>query len=127
MKRNLPLLLLLALGACSTPQYLHKGVQDGVELAYRWNHPTGKPSELLLRMKNTTTEDRTVHLVIDVSYQGRTVESFTADTCMRAGQLMDGKMNGIYFVPTTLTTEQIKSGDAEAELTKSEVERTPCE
>jgi hypothetical protein len=105
MKRTLPLLL-LALGACSTPQYLHKGVQDGVELAYRWNHPPGKPSELLVRMKNTTAEDR---------------------TCIRAGQTLNGKLNGIYFLPTTLTTEQIKSGDADAELTRSEVGRTACE
>ena len=126
MKRTLPLLL-LALGACSAPQYLHKGVQDGVELAYRWNHPPGKPSELLVRMKNTAAEDRSVHLVIDLAYQGRTVESLTADTCIRAGQTLNGKLNGIYFVPTTLTAEQIKSGDAEAELTRSEIGRTACE
>jgi hypothetical protein len=102
-------------------------VQDGVELAYRWNHPPGKPSELLVRMKNTAAEDRSVHLVIDLAYQGRTVESLTADTCIRAGQTLNGKLNGIYFVPTTLTTEQIKSGDADAELTRSEVGRTACE
>jgi hypothetical protein len=39
---------------------------------------------------------------------------------------MNGKLNGIYFIPTRLTTEQIKSGDATAELTRSKVENGTC-
>lgn len=126
MKRTFPFFALLLMG-CSAPQYLHKGVYDGVELAYRWNHPTGKPSELLVRMENTATTDREVHLAIDLYYQGRTVETFTADTCIKAGRTMNGKLNGIYFVPAQLTTEQIKSGDAVAEMTRSEVAAGTCE
>ncbi|MBK6371646.1 MAG: hypothetical protein IPF64_18025 [Flavobacteriales bacterium] len=38
------------------------------------------------------------------------------DTCIRAGRTMNGKLNGVYFIPTRLTTEQIKSGDAVAEM-----------
>ena len=112
--------------ACAPTQYLHKGEQDGVELAYRWNHPPGKPSELLLKMVNTTTEDKRVALVIDLYYQGRTVESLEADTCLKAGQTMNGKLNGIYFIPTRLTTEQIKTGDATAELTRTMIEPGSC-
>jgi hypothetical protein len=126
MKRHLALLALLMAG-CAAPQYLHKGVHDGVELAYRWNHPPGKPSELLVRMRNTTEADREVHLTIDLYYQGRTVETLTADTCIKAGRTMNGKLNGIYFVPTRLTTEQIKSGDAVAEMTRTEVVAATCE
>ena len=124
MKRLLPLLL-FTLG-CSQPQFLHKGVQDGVELAYRWNHPVGKPSELLVRMVNTTAMDKQVGLVIDLAYQGRTVETMTADTCIKAGQTLNGHFNGIYFVPATLTTAQIKSGDAEAELTRTTITGSTC-
>ncbi len=118
--------LTFAFLACTPTQYLHKGVQDGVELAYRWNHPPGKPSELLLKMVNTTTEDKRVDLVIDLYYQGRTVESLQADTCIKAGRTMNGKLNGIYFTPTRLTTEQIKSGDATAELTRTVIEASTC-
>lgn len=125
MKRTIPLLPFVLL-ACSPTQYLHKGVQDGVELAYRWNHPPGKPSELLLKMVNTTAEDKHVDLVIDLYYQGLTVESLEADTCLKAGQTMNGKLNGIYFVPTRLTTDQIKNGDAKAELTRTTIDVSTC-
>ncbi len=124
MKRTIPLLFLVV--SCAPTQYVHKGVQDGVELAYRWNHPVGKPSELLLKMVNTTADDKEVDLVIDLYYQGRTVESFSADTCIKAGQTMNGKLNGIYFNPSTLTAEQIKSGDATAELTRTTITSSTC-
>jgi len=39
---------------------------------------------------------------------------------------MNGKLNGIYFVPTRLSTEQIKSGDAEAELTRTVITTSAC-
>ena len=120
------LLLVVLLTACSTPQYVYKGVQEDVELGYRWNHPTGKPSELLVRLKNTAAEDRSVSLVIDLSYQGLTVETLELDTCIRAGQTMNGKLNGVYFIPTRLTTEQIKSGDALADLTKTVIAKSNC-
>lgn len=124
MKRTWPVLLLLS--ACAPAQYVQKGVQDGVEFAYRWNHPPGKPSELLLKLVNTANEDKQVDLVIDVHYQGRTVEVLEADTCIRAGQTLNGKLNGIYFIPTKITTEQIKAGDAEAEITRSVVAPSHC-
>lgn len=124
MKRIIPLLLLAV--ACSPTEYLHKGVQDGVELAYRWNHPAGKPSELLLKLVNTTADDKEVDLVIDLYYQGRTVESFSADTCIKAGQTMNGRLNGIYFIPSALTSGQIKSGDATAELTRTTISISMC-
>jgi hypothetical protein len=124
-ERLLPLLL-VALCGCAPTQYIQKGTFEGVEVSYRWNHPTGKPSELLLKMTNTSVEDKQVDLVIDLQYQGRTVGSLRADTCIRVGQTMNGKLNGIYFVPEQLTTEQIKSGDATAELTNTTVEGTTC-
>jgi hypothetical protein len=118
--------ILILLTACSVPQYVYKGVQEGVELSYRWNHPVGKPSELLMKMKNTATEDRSVSLVIDLAYQGRTVETLEIDTCIRAGHTMNGRLNGVYFVPTRLTTEQIKSGDATADLSRSIIAKSDC-
>ena len=110
---------------CAAPQYLAKGTHDGVEVAYRWNHPANKPSELLLRLKNTTENDKQIELVIDVAYQGRTVESLSADTCIKAGQVLNGKLNGIYFIPTRVTTQQIKDGGVDVDLTRTTV--APCE
>lgn len=125
--RTLPILLLLIpMAAQAQGKFVQKGERDGVEMGYRWNHPAGKPSELLLKLKNTTDEDRRISLVIDLYYQGRTVEVLEADTCIKAGRTMNGKLNGVYFVPTSLTTEQIRSGDAEAELTRSLIEPAIC-
>ncbi len=120
------LLAFLASAGCAPPQYLQKGVQDGVQLAYRWNHTPGKPSELLLKLVNTTNQDKSVDLIIDLSYQGLTVETMELDTCIRAGRTMNGKLNGVYFIPTRLTTEQIKSGDAVAEMTRTIIAKSIC-
>lgn len=125
IERLMPLLL-VALCGCAPTKYIQKGTFDGVEVSYRWNHPKGKPSEILLKMTNTTAEDKQVDLAIDLSYQGRTVETLRTDTCIRVGQTMNGKLNGVYFIPEQLTTEQIKSGDAAAELTNTTVEGTTC-
>lgn len=124
--RALAIFLITLLAACSMPQYISKGTHDGVEIAYRWNHPVGKPSELWLRLKNTTQEDKHLDLGIDLYYQGRTVEMFEADTCLRAGQTMSGKLNGIYFVPERVTTAQIKDGSAEVEVTRTVVAKAVC-
>jgi hypothetical protein len=118
--------LMLALSACSAPQYIYKGVHDGVDVSYRWKHPKGKPSELLLKLENTSSEDKLLSIVLDVYYQGRTVETLTADTCIRVGQTLDGKLNGIYFIPKKLTTDQIKSGDGTVEMTRTEVTPGVC-
>jgi hypothetical protein len=126
MRSLLALLFLLPTLLSAQSKFIHKGERNGVEMAYRWDHPLGKPSELLLRLKNTSKEDRHLDLVIDLYYQGLTVESFQADTCIKAGATLNGKLNGIYFVPTRVTTEQIKSGDAEAEMTRTEVEAANC-
>ncbi|MBL7950861.1 MAG: hypothetical protein JNM62_04020 [Flavobacteriales bacterium] len=126
MRSLLPLLLLLATTSYAQSKFIHKGERNGVEMAYRWNHPLGKPSELLLKLKNTSEEDKRVDVIIDLYYQGLTVESFEADTCIKAGATMNGKLNGIYFVPERVTTEQIKSGDTEAELTRTVIEPGRC-
>lgn len=125
--RTIALLLIITpLAALAQGKFIAKGERDGVELSYRWHHPMGKPSELHLRLKNNAAEDRSISLGIDLSYQGLTVETLSADTCIKAGRTMTGKLNGIYFVPTRLTTEQLKSGDAEAEFTRTEVTPGEC-
>lgn len=123
------LLLLIAGCACISPafgQFLSKGTHEGVEIAYRWRHPKGKPSELLLKLKNTAEADKRVSIAIDLFYQGLTVESFEADTCVRAGQQLAGRLNGFYFIPERISTEQIKDGSAEVEVTRTIVTNEPC-
>jgi hypothetical protein len=117
---------MLVLSSCAAPQYVYKGVHDGVDVSYRWAHPKGKPSELLLKLENTSPEDKRLSIVLDLYYQGRTVETLTADTCIRVGQTLNGKLNGIYFVPQKLTTAQIKSGDGTVEMTRTEVTPEAC-
>ncbi len=126
MKKVATLLFIFPLVACAPKQYAYKGVHEGVDVSYRWAHPTGKPSELLLKLENTTAEDKHLELVLDLYFQGRTVETFEADTCLKVGQTMNGKLNGIYFVPQRLSTEQVKSGDSKVELTRSTITGTIC-
>ena len=127
MKRILPPIMLLLLAAsCAQKNWLYKGSHDGVDISYRWNHPVNKPSELVLRMQNTASEDKRVEVVIDLFYQGRTVETLLADTCIRVGQTLDGKVNGIYFVPERLNTTQIKDGGTNVELTNTGVSSAVC-
>ncbi|MBL7957465.1 MAG: hypothetical protein JNM49_05860 [Flavobacteriales bacterium] len=120
--------IVLALGAplCATAQYIEKGTLDGVQLAYRWKHPVGKPSELHLRMKNVAETDRRIDVGIDLYYQGRTIESFEADTCLRPGMVLNGRVNGFYFVPQRLSTQQIKDGGADVEITRALITPEPC-
>ncbi len=126
MKHYLTLAILLSTVACAPKEHVYKGVHEGVEISYRWAHPEGKPSELLLNLKNTSAEDKQLGLVLDLYFQGRTVESFEADTCIRSGQRLNGKLNGFYFNPQRLSTEQIKSGDSSVEITRSTIEGTIC-
>ena len=121
IKHLLPVLLLTA---CAGPSYFYKGAQDGIDVSYRWNHPTNKTSELLLKLENIAATDKVVSLDLDLYYQGRTVETFHADTCIRAGQTLNGTLTGIYFIPDRLTYDQIKSGDANVELTRMVVSDT---
>jgi hypothetical protein len=124
MKRSLFVILLLA--ACSSPQYLHKAVHDGVEISYYWKHQKEKPSELILRMTNVSEEDKRVSLVIDLYSQGKTVETLQADTCIKVGQSLNGKLNGVYFVPEKVTTQQINNGEVQIEMTRTFVEPLSC-
>lgn len=117
-----PLVLALMLAGCAAPSFVQKGVHEGLDIAYRWNHPAGKPPELLLKLSNTTSMDRTLHLDLGLYYQGRMVETFTADTCIRAGQTLNGKLNGFYFTPTSLSPEQASSDDTQLEIAALKVE-----
>lgn len=126
MNRSITVLLALALTACAPMPFIQKGTHNGVEVAYRWDHPPGKPSELLLRLRNTAAEDRHVNVVLDLYYQGRTLETLEADTCIKAGQTLNGRLNGIYFVPQRLTTAQIKDGSADVEMTRTLIEPAAC-
>ena len=81
----------------------------------------GKPSELLLKMVNGSDSARSVHVGLDLYSEGMTVERFSADTCMRAGRTLNGKLNGFYFIPTSITPEQAAGPDVKVELTELSV------
>lgn len=115
----------MALGATGHGQFVEKGTLDSVQIAYRWAFPKGQP-ELLLRLRNTASTDRQAALTIDLFYQGRTIETFEADTCIRAGQTLTGKLNGIFFRPQRITAAQVKDGSADVDVTRTEINTTPC-
>lgn len=124
-----PLFLCCALfvTACSPPQFIQAGQKDDVTVSYRWKHQADKPSELLLKIVNASPSAQQLHVGLDLYHQGFTVETFTADTCIPAGRTFNGRMNGIYFIPTAATPEQLASPDTKVELTGFTTERiTTC-
>ena len=123
MKKYLLLLAPLIAFGCAAPQFIQAGQKDDVSVSYRWNHRPDKPSELLLKIVNTSPSAQRLHLGLDLYYQSFTVEQFTADTCIPAGRTFNGKLNGIYFIPQKLTPEQAASPDTKVELTEYDVER----
>lgn len=124
MKTQLRLALIAALTlvGCRTAQFLPGGEQDGISVDYRWNHRPEKPSELLVKISNTGPSAKRVHVGLDLYYQGLTVEEFMADTCIKAGRTLNGKVNGFYFIPQTLDAEQLASPDTQVQLTTLRVE-----
>ncbi len=125
--KNISIIVLLLAAGCAATKILHKENFEGVDISYHWKHSKSKPSELILRIDNNSLEDRRVSLVLDLSEHGKTVETLTADTCVRVGQSLNGKLNGIYFVPAEVTTAQIKSGDVMIDMSRTFIEPLPCE
>lgn len=125
--KNIGILFLLLAAGCAAPKIMHKENFEGVDISYHWKHSKSKPSELILRIDNKSLEDRRVSIVLDLSYQGKTVETLLADTCIRVGQSLNGKLNGIYFVPEQVTAAQIKSGDVLIDMSRTFVEPLTCE
>lgn len=126
MARYLLIIMTFTAACCAHGQLMQKGRINGVDMAYRWRHPSGKPSELLIRMENTEAYDQHVALRVDLIYQGLTVELLEADTCIKAGAILNGRVNGIYFRPERLTPEQLRSDDVQVDLTNTTVERGQC-
>lgn len=124
--KTIPTLLLMALlmSACAMPQYIQGGEKDGVAVSYRWNHPAKGPSELLLKIANPGPSAQHVQIVLDLAHQGRTVETLSADTCIPAGRTFNGKLNGIYFIPEHLTSEQAASPETHVTVSLLEASRT---
>ncbi len=116
MKQLTWALLVLAFASCKTSLFTMAGERDGVAVSYRWNHPPGKPVELLLKLSNQSPVAQQVHVALDLSFQAFTVEQFLADTCIPAGRTFNGKLNGIYFIPRELTPEQAASPDTRVQL-----------
>lgn len=119
----IPLLMLLAIPGCKAPAFIQEGTKDGVTVSYRWNHRPGHPSELLLKIANVSGYAQHVKLGLDVSFQNFTVEELSADTCIPAGRVFNGKLNGIYFIPRNLTPEQAASPDTQVQLSVFGTER----
>lgn len=123
MKKLAPMIVLVAMAGCNAQQYTQAGYSEGVTVSYRWRHTAGGPSELLLKLVNASDSARAVHVGLDLYFQGLTVERFSADTCITAKRTMNGKINGFYFVPQTLTPEQAASPETRVDLTGFTVER----
>lgn len=90
----------------------------GVEAAYRWSFPRSGPPELLLRLTNNSREARTMLLGLDVTRDLLTTQELRVDTCIRAAQVLNGKLNGFWFVPEGVDRAGIEGGSIGVVLTE---------
>lgn len=117
------------LEAYSQEQYQHYVTEDGVVIDYKWSHSKllnkTSPLELRLRIKNTNEHAVNLTFVVDY-YMGPLLHesSEEVELCIRPGALKLGKMNGVYFVPETLSNEQIRSEEFKLEINGISVTKT---
>lgn len=118
MRTTILLIALCAAHVCSAQdQYETKVDNEHMEIQGKWKFPVKKgveqPGELLLKMVNKSDAAVTVTFDLEYSLGVRNVETFIVDTCMKAGKTMTGKLNGLYFISSNLSNEQLKSEDFE--------------
>lgn len=101
---------------------------NGLSIAYRWNHPKNKPTELLLRVNNPGPQARDLQAVLDLQVDGFTNEELIVELCIPPGRTLRGKFNGLYFTPEQVTRELVLQGATHVELSTCTVTQleTPC-
>ncbi len=122
------LCLILLTGCSSMAQmgYTDYSKQDGLDIATKWAKAKDtdgvKKPALLLGIENTNAFAVEFSFEILFYYEGLLRETASIDTnCLDGLKSSIGKLNGIYFIPSKFTPEQLESSDFSFELAEIEV------
>lgn len=123
--------LLIAVFLCGALQaqkgYTQYQKVNGLEISTKWGQAKDadgvKKDALLLKVENTG--DNAVMMAMDINlyYEGMLRESGRIEgECIPALKSRVGKLNGIYFVPESFTSEQLTNSSFNFTLDKMQVE-----
>jgi len=108
-------------------------IQEGLEISTKWGKAKDENGEkkpaLLLKIENTNEEAVNFAFDINVYYEGVLRENGRIEgQCLEGLKSSVGKLNGLYFIPESFTSQQVGSSDFGFTLESIEVEKTDgCE
>ncbi len=113
--------------------YDQYSITDSVRVSTKWS--TAKDAEgnkkpaIMIGIDNQNTHAITASMEILFYYEGILRESGQIDpTCVKPGNRVYGKLNGIYFIPDAFTPEQLKNSDFSMQIESITVEEVAnCE
>ena len=107
--------------------YTQYSVTDSVRVSTKWS--TAKDADgvkkpaLLIGIDNQNTHAITASMELLFYYEGILRESGQIDpTCVKPGNRVYGKLNGIYFVPEAFTPEQLKNASFSLQIESIAIE-----
>lgn len=129
MKSTIAAIALIALiSSCSAQRsYTQYQKVDGLEISTKWGKARNaeglRKDALLLKVENTANQPVTLAMDINLYYEGMLKESGRIEgECIPGLKSRVGKLNGIYFVPESFTSEQLTNSSFSFSLDKIEVE-----
>lgn len=127
MKKTLLCLSLLAAAqAFAQKSYDQYVVTDSVRISTKWGTAKDENGEkkpaLMIGIDNQNSHAITAGMELLLYYEGILRESGIIEPmCVKPGNRVYGKLNGIYFVPKEFTPEQLKNSDFSFQIESIEI------
>lgn len=113
--------------------YTQYSVTDSVRVSTKWSTAKDvdgvKKPALLIGIDNQNSHAVTASMELLFYYEGMLRESGQIDpTCVKSGNRVYGKLNGIYFIPEAFTPEQLKREEFSLQIESITIEEmTNCD
>lgn len=130
---TLCLLLFFLSKSFSQGKYEQYIVVDSLTISTKWASAKDDAGEkkpaLLFKVQNANSQAVLYGMEILFYYEGMLRERGQMENlCLDAGKTANGKLNGLYFVPTEFTEDQLKNSDFSFEVESIQVEEVDlCE
>lgn len=132
MKRKI-LLLVVFFGLFLGSSYAQFGYKqytlvNGVDISYKYGTATNDKGEkvpaLMLKVKNSNDYAVEYSYSIDMYYEGILKQTTGKDThCAKPHSTSMGKLNGVYYLLSDFTQEQVDKGDFEMKINDISVKK----
>jgi hypothetical protein len=121
------------MASTAQPGYEPYQTVNGLILSTKWgkakNEAGEKKPALLMKIENTNDHPVDFSFAINFYYEGILRENGKIENqCLEGLKSAVGKLNGVYFIPTKFSPDQLKSSDFEFTLESIEVVKSEgCE